>query len=247
MPGSALLQALGDRVRSLREARGDTLAELAEAAALSRRFLVEIESGRANPSLRKLAALAGALGRPLAELCDLPLGPPPQRYALIGLRGAGKSTLGRLFAAHLEVPFGELDDHIEALRGLTRGEIFALEGAASYRRSEADALEDWLAHHGTGVLAVPGGIVESLPTYQRLLATCRTIWLQAAPEEHWQRVAAQGDTRPMRADPAAMERLRQLLEERSAAYAKAMVHVDTSGRSPGDCLETILDTIFHGA
>lgn len=227
MPYGPLLTALGRRIRSTREERGLSLQDLAERAGWSRRFLIDAEAGRANPSLGKLSDLAEALGLPLPQLCDLPRATRPQRYALVGLRGAGKSTLGRALAQALEVPFSELDTWIERRAGMPISEIFELEGSEGYRRHEEGALEDWLSHHGTGVLAVSGGIVQS-PSYERLLRSCRTIWLSASPQEHLDRVHAQGDTRPMQGSPDALARIEYLLAERAEAYARCELRVDTS-------------------
>ena len=239
-----MLRALAERIRELRGAHGLSLQELADRSGLSRRFLVEIEGGRANPSILKLGRLAEALRVPLGELCDLPTGPRyPQRIALLGLRGAGKSTLGPKLAARLEIPFHELDRLIETSAGMSTGEIFELEGAAGYLDREARALEDWLARHGTGVLALLGGFVEHETAYRRLRETCTTVWLQAAPEEHWDRVLAQGDTRPMDGDQQAMTRLRELLRRRLPAYAQASLHLTTSGRSADACAEDLLSTL----
>jgi XRE family aerobic/anaerobic benzoate catabolism transcriptional regulator len=239
MPYGPLLSALGHKIRAAREARGDSMQEAAERAGWSRRFLVDAEAGRANPSLGKLSDLAEALGLELAELCNLPRTSRPQRFALVGLRGAGKSTLGRALARSLEVPFSELDPWIERSAGMPISEIFELEGSAGYRRHEASALEAWLSHHGTGVLAAPGGIVQS-PTYDRLLRSCRTIWLRARPEDHLERVRAQGDTRPMQGQPDALERLRTILREREAAYGRCDHTVQTSDRSIQACLAELL-------
>ncbi|MCH2100444.1 MAG: helix-turn-helix domain-containing protein, partial [Planctomycetes bacterium] len=217
MPYGSLLSALGRKIREAREARELSLQDMAERANWSRRFLIDAEAGRANPSLGKLSDLAEALGISLAELCDLPRAGRPARYAMVGLRGAGKSTLGTALARELEVPFSELDTWIELRAGMPIGEVFELEGSVGYRRHEAGALEDWLSHHGTGVLAVPGGIVQS-PTYDRLLRSCRTVWLQASPEDHLERVRAQGDMRPMQGDTDALTRLKTILREREAAY-----------------------------
>jgi XRE family transcriptional regulator, aerobic/anaerobic benzoate catabolism transcriptional regulator len=244
MSQAHLLQALGRRLRALRESSQISLQTLSDRASVSRRFLVEIEAGRANPSVAKLAALSDALGISLSELCDLPLARRrPSRYALIGMRGAGKSTLGVKMALELEVPFCELDQLIEQHSGLVVAEIFELEGTTGYRRRESKALEAWLSHHGTGVLAVPGGIVGNIKTYDRLLRTCHTIWLQASPEDHWDRVLQQGDTRPMRGSTDAMASLRQILAERVPAYARAEIHLQTSGATPEESLKLILEQI----
>ena len=237
-PSLSLL--LGKKVRGLRLQRGDSLKELAARAELSRRFLVEIESGRANPSLARLGTLATALELNLSELCALsPASPPHRRIALAGLRGAGKSTLGKLLAKRFGMEFVELDALIQEDAGIPVAEIFELEGPEGYRRREAHSLEQWLQSSPEGVLAVPGGIVHSSSTWERLLRECNTVWLKARPEEHWDRVAAQGDTRPMAGDPGAMERLRALLKERTPAYSRAEFHLDTQGRRVESCLEEL--------
>jgi len=213
-------------------------------AGFSRRFLVEIEAARANPSIGKLAALADALCMPLRELCDLPgRGVPSHRIALIGLRGAGKSTIGLQLANSLEIPFSELDDVIQERAGLTVAEIFELHGSEGYRRLETESLEEWLARHGSGVLAVPGGVVASPYTYERLLGSCRTVWLQASPEEHMDRVVAQGDLRPMSNHPEAMDRLKTLLTERTPQYQRAEIKVSTSGRGASEVVAELRELI----
>jgi XRE family aerobic/anaerobic benzoate catabolism transcriptional regulator len=235
-----LLQALGRRVRSLRAERNLSLQALAEHSGVSRRFLVEIEAGRANPSLERLAQLARALRLPLRDLCDLPLPRPERRIALIGLRGAGKSTIGRLLADRLEVPFEELDAWIEQHAGASRAQIFEFEGAEGFRHREAEALEAWLARHGAGVLAVAGGLVENAAAYERLLDSCTVIWLRATPQQHWDRVLAQGDLRPMQGQDDARARLETLLRQREPLYARAHMMVDTSGGEPESALRDLL-------
>ncbi|RMH04714.1 MAG: helix-turn-helix domain-containing protein [Planctomycetota bacterium] len=243
-PPRRLLEALAYRVRRVRHARGLSLQETATRAGFSRRFLVEIEAARANPSIGKLAALADALCIPLRELCDLPgRGVPTHRIALIGLRGAGKSTVGLRLAKELEVPFSELDDLIREKAGLTVPEIFELHGTAGYRRLESEALEEWLGRHGSGVLAVPGGVVTAPNTFERLLGSCRTVWLEATPEDHMDRVVAQGDLRPMHAHPEAMDRLRSLLEERTPQYQRAEIRVMTSGRTVDEVVTEVRERI----
>lgn len=159
-----------------------------------------------------------------------------KRLALIGLRGAGKTTLGELLAQELDVPFVELDREIEREAGLTLSEVFMLYGQGGYRRLERRCLERVIRAHEHAVLSVGGGIVSEPETYNLLLTNCYTVWLKAAPEEHMARVAAQGDFRPMQDNTEAMEDLRRILAAREPLYAKADATVDTSGHSPQQTL-----------
>lgn len=151
-----------------------------------------------------------------------------RRIALVGLRGAGKSTLGKALAAALKQPFIELDREIERAAGMTLAEIFSLYGQGGFRRLERRCLERVLRRPGRAVLAVGGGIVAAPDTYDLLLQSCCTVWLRAAPEAHMQRVIDQGDTRPMAGKDAAMEDLRQILRERDPLYRRADLELDTS-------------------
>lgn len=152
------------------------------------------------------------------------------RIALIGLRGAGKSTLGQMLADDLGFPFIELSREIEQFAGCTVGEIQALYGQNAYRRYERRALEETIQIHHDAVIAVPGGIVSDPATFNLLLAHCTTIWLFADPEDHMRRVVAQGDTRPMAQSSRAMAELKSILNERAAFYSKAEYRIDTSGQ-----------------
>jgi XRE family aerobic/anaerobic benzoate catabolism transcriptional regulator len=152
-----------------------------------------------------------------------------RRVALIGLRGAGKSTLGARLAQDLDVPFIEVDRAIELDAGMPVAEIFSLYGQAGYRRFEKRAIERVVEEHECAVLSVGGGIVSQPPTYEFLLANCHTVWLKATPEEHMARVIGQGDLRPMAGNEEAMDDLRRILKAREALYAKADAVVDTSG------------------
>jgi XRE family transcriptional regulator, aerobic/anaerobic benzoate catabolism transcriptional regulator len=154
-----------------------------------------------------------------------------QRIALIGLRGAGKSTLGARLAEALDMPFIELDREVERSFGADLGEIFDLYGQAAYRRAERQALTDITARHGRAVIAAGGSIVSEPATFELLLSACFTVWLKAAPEEHMNRVAAQGDLRPMAASAEAMADLRRILAGRAELYARADATVDTEGAS----------------
>jgi XRE family transcriptional regulator, aerobic/anaerobic benzoate catabolism transcriptional regulator len=157
-------------------------------------------------------------------------GPRPPRIALIGLRGAGKSTLGRMLAADLDFPFLELSREIEKFAGCTISEIQALYGQNAYRRYERRAVEETIQLYPEAVIAVPGGLVAEPATYNLLLSHCTTVWLKAHPQDHMSRVAAQGDLRPMAGNREAMDDLKGILAHRTPFYAKAELHLDTSVR-----------------
>lgn len=176
-------------------------------------------------------------------LADLFVGKNPggrrgDRIALIGLRGAGKSTLGRMVATKLSRPFIELGAEITRLAGCSPAEIQNLYGPKAYRRYEHEALEETLQSHKACVIATAGGLVSEPATLDLLLTNCFTIWLQADPEDHMNRVIAQGDLRPMAGSKQAMDDLRLILEGRAAFYAKADLTFNTSGKS--------LDSAFAG-
>jgi XRE family aerobic/anaerobic benzoate catabolism transcriptional regulator len=150
--------------------------------------------------------------------------------ALIGLRGAGKSTLGAMLAEDLGFPFVELSREIEKFAGCSVGEIQGLYGQAAYRRYERRALEEAVQIYPEAVIATPGGMVSDPATFNLLLAHCTTVWLQAEPEDHMRRVAEQGDMRPMAASREAMDDLRSILAGRAAFYAKAELQLNTSAQ-----------------
>ena len=150
------------------------------------------------------------------------------RVALVGLRGAGKSTLGQLLADDLDYPFVELSREIEKFAGCSISEIQALYGQNAYRRYERRALEEAIQIYPEAVIATPGGLVSDPATFNLLLAHCTTVWLRATPEDHMKRVLAQGDTRPMAASREAMDDLKSILAGRAAFYSKAEFQVDTS-------------------
>jgi XRE family aerobic/anaerobic benzoate catabolism transcriptional regulator len=152
-----------------------------------------------------------------------------RRLCLVGLRGAGKSTLGRMAGAALDVPFVELNQEIAAIGGMPVSEIMALYGPEGYRKLEADALDRVIDTHDHVVLAVGGGIVAEPGTYNRLLSHFNTVWLKAAPEDHMARVRAQGDERPMAGQPEAMAQLKIILQAREILYERAHAQLDTSG------------------
>jgi XRE family aerobic/anaerobic benzoate catabolism transcriptional regulator len=162
-----------------------------------------------------------------------------KRIALVGLRGAGKSTLGAALAAELKVPFIELDREVEREAGTGLSEIFLLYGQQGYRRYERRCLEKALESHERCVIATGGSIVSEPATYDLLLSTCFTVWLKALPEEHMSRVIAQGDTRPMAGNTQAMDDLRRILDSRSMLYSQADATVDTAGRAPKHSLKDL--------
>jgi XRE family aerobic/anaerobic benzoate catabolism transcriptional regulator len=154
-----------------------------------------------------------------------------ERIALIGLRGAGKSTLGEALAAELNAPFIELDREIEREAGTGLSEIFLLYGQQGYRRYEQRCLEKILESQPRCIIATGGSIVSEPATYDLLRSSCFTVWLKAKPEEHMSRVMAQGDTRPMAGNSQAMADLKRILQSRAALYGQADAVVDTAGRS----------------
>lgn len=153
------------------------------------------------------------------------------RIALIGMRGAGKSTLGSMLAKDTGNGFVELDNEIEKDTGMPLGEIFALYGQSGFRSIEKRTLERVLNENDRAVISVGGGVVSEEETLDFLLSHCYTVWIKARPEEHMSRVTAQGDFRPMAANNQAMEDLRRILEVREPLYRKADLLLDTSGTS----------------
>ncbi len=221
-----LLTTVGRRVRELRERRGLTLRVLAEGAGLSVRFLVQVEAGRANVSVLKLAGLAAALGTTPAALLSARRA-TPARVCLLGLRGAGKTTIGRLLSRRLRIPFVEVDRRVEELAGMALREIFALHGEEYYRRLERETLERVLAEERPLIIAAGGGVVTSPETYALLRQRTVTFWLRASASDHWARVAQQGDRRLAGHDDALAD-LKRLLSSREPLYMQAAHAIDTS-------------------
>jgi XRE family transcriptional regulator, aerobic/anaerobic benzoate catabolism transcriptional regulator len=247
------LHALGQRVRVLRPRRGMTRRILAAQSGVSERYISAVEAGTGNGSILLLRALAAALGVELRTLLqDEPVAPavPPvraadyrDRIALIGLRGAGKSTLGTRLAEHLNVPFLELDREVEKEAGLGLAEIMELHGQAGFRRMERRVLDRVIVSHPRAVIAAGGGIVAEGATFDHLLAACLTVWVKAAPEDHMRRVIDQGDLRPMRDNRRSMDDLRAILSSREALYARADVRLETSARTVPETLAALLSAI----
>jgi XRE family aerobic/anaerobic benzoate catabolism transcriptional regulator len=163
-----------------------------------------------------------------------------RRIALLGLRGGGKSTLGRLLADRLGVPFIELDREIEQRSGAPLSEIFDMFGQETFRRAEREALDDVLRRHPEFVIATGGSIVTEPGTLELLLSSCFTVWVRAEPDEHMKRVLAQGDMRPMAKNARAMEDLVSILRSREPLYARADAVIATTGKSPEQNLAELL-------
>lgn len=166
-----------------------------------------------------------------------------QRICLIGLRGAGKTTLGQKAGDALNIPFVELNREIEEQSGMPVNEVMAFYGQEGYRKLEAQAVTRVIQTHDSMILAVAGGIVAAPDTYTTLLNRFHTIWIKASPTEHMERVRAQGDTRPMAGNPEAMKELKSILTSREALYEKAEVSLDTTGKPFEESLQELLDLI----
>jgi len=239
-----LLESLGRRVRQRRLRDSLTLRDLSVRAGVSSRFLMDVEAGRANISVRKLAAIAVALSTELSDLLAAPATDHPRPVvALLGLRGAGKTSVGRRLARRLKVPFLELDTVIAERAGLALGEVFSLYGEDYYRRLEREALADLLAAANPCVIAVGGGLVTSPETFALLRRHAVTVWLRARPVDYWNRVMKQGDQRPMKEHPQAREALRELVARRDPLYRQADLTVDTAGLTVAGAVNRVADGI----
>jgi XRE family aerobic/anaerobic benzoate catabolism transcriptional regulator len=258
------LTALGERVRALRARRGLTRKAVAVAADVSERHLANLEYGEGNASILVLLQVAGALQCTLAELIgDVTTASPEwlllrrvreqisgmfgatqeaartNRIALIGLRGAGKTTLGQRLANDLGYAFIELSREIEKFAGCSISEIHNLYGTNAYRRYERRALEEAIQIYPEVVIATPGGLVSDSATLNEMLSHCYTVWLQAKPEDHLGRVAAQGDMRPMAGSAEAIDDLKMILEGRAPFYAKADMTFDTSAQPEEETFQAL--------
>ena len=226
MRPALFLLRLGRQLRERRKLRGLSQEQLGELSGLSTRYISQIEAGRGNLSILRLLELTQALGVPLHEALR------PDKWhpivALIGLRGAGKSTVGRDLARRLDRPFAELDGLIEDEVGLGLAEIFAIHGESYYRRLEREVLTRFVLGGTPAVLATGGSLVTDRTTFDLLKKSAVTVWLRARPELHLERVSAQGDRRPMagRANPLAD--LGSLLREREPLYSEADITIDTT-------------------
>jgi XRE family aerobic/anaerobic benzoate catabolism transcriptional regulator len=224
-----LLQVAQALQCSLAELTGDVTASSPEWL-----LIRDLLQGRDDETLRRvreaIGDLLGSGGQPARRHA---------RIALIGLRGAGKSTLGRMLAEDLGFPFVELSREIEKLAGCSVSEIQGLYGQNAYRRYERRAVEDVVQLYQEAVIATPGGLVSDPATLNLLLSHCTTVWLQAAPEDHMSRVIAQGDMRPMAHSQEAMEDLKGILAGRTPFYSKAQFRLDTSAADLAETFQSL--------
>jgi XRE family aerobic/anaerobic benzoate catabolism transcriptional regulator len=237
---AAYLSRLGSRVRGWRTEHATTRRVLAQQSGVSERYLAQLEAGEGNISVLLLRKVARAMGVSVEFLVrEEDEATQEPRIALVGLRGAGKSTLGRKLAEGLGAPFVELDHEVEKEAGAKLGEVFAMYGQDAFRRFERRALERVLREEPRAVIAVGGSLVTDPGTYDLLLASCRCIWLKTSPEEHMSRVIAQGDMRPFKGRAAALGEIKKLLTDRDALYARAAATIDTSGKTVKQSLEQL--------
>jgi XRE family aerobic/anaerobic benzoate catabolism transcriptional regulator len=242
------LLALGERVRLLRARRGLTRKSVAIASGVAERHLANLEYGIGNASILVLQQVATALDCSLAELVgDLSTSSPEWLMLRELLRGRSDADLRRArpaLATLFDVAGGDAARGCRlaliGLRGASIRDMHDLYGSAAYHRYERRALDETVRQHPAAVIATPGGIVAEPATFNALLGHCTTVWLQASPEEHMARVAAQGDTRPMAQSREAMADLRRILTGRTAFYAKADARFDTSGKSEDESFEGLL-------
>ena len=229
--GNVSVRLLG-RIAAALETEMTDLLESAENRTAEENLLVELV--RALPEEQQKQALQLLHDR-------FPVAPGhKRRVALVGLRGAGKSTLGQRLAERLDLPFVGLVGEVEGIAGMSVAEIFSLSGEDGYRRIEEQALHETLDRFERCVIETGGSIVAEPTLLNTLLTTCFVVWLRTRPEQYMARVVAQGDLRPMRNRPDAMADLRRLLEERHPCYSKAHADVDTTGQTVAESLDDLL-------
>lgn len=251
MDDAEVTSRIAARVRRLRRQAGLTRRALAGASGISERYLAQLETAGANVSIAVLCRLAGALdvglhalvpdgGEPVASARSQPA------IALIGLRGAGKTTLGRWVAERHHVSYIPLSERIASSVGMAVGELLELGGIAAFRRAEKEALRELCRVDRAMVVETSGGLVEAEDTFDLLLSRFVTVWIKASPQEHMARVINQNDLRPMAGRERAMDELEALLEQRSKLYARADHVIDTCGRDITACGHE-LAVILHQA
>lgn len=241
------LSALGAAVRAARQDREWTLKRLAAESGLSQRFLSDLERGLGNISVGKLLQLSRALSVSAAGLVAVLEAESRQvrPLALVGLRGAGKSVVGARVAKAQSLDFIELDQRIAATAGLPLSQIFEIHGESYYRRLEREVLESIVVDPKcASVIAVSGGIVTNSDNWRLLKRYAKTVWLKAKPEQHYERVMAQGDFRPMQNRPAAMSELRSILSARTPYYAQSECTINTANLDVDAVVTSVLSEAY---
>lgn len=247
---SALCLLVGDRIRTRRKDLGYSRDDLSARSGVSTRYLAHIEEGSGNVSLAKLLAIAESLQTTVEDLVRAE-GPTSssksaaskldtRRFlALLGIRGAGKSSVGAHLAKKLGAAFVELDEVVSKEAGMTLQTLFEIHGEAKFREKERAALDRIFQSHLPTVIATSGSIVSDRETFSLLQRTAQTVWLKARPIDHWNRVMAQGDMRPMRGRSNAKQELDALFGLRAPLYAHAHWTIDTTSRTVADVAKEI--------
>jgi len=235
-----LLVSLAHRLRNRRKELGLSQKDLARKSGVSQRFLWEVEQGTANISVERLSEITAALQVPLSEIFR-GIGVNGQlMLSLVGLRGAGKSTIGKQLASELDIEFLELDQLIVAQEGMSLEKIFLEGGIEAYREAESLTLQRLFRYGKPMILATGGSLVTDVQNWTRLRDYSRTVWLQASPESHLNRVYKQGDWRPMRGFQNAIQDIEQILQERYPLYSQADCILDTDQLSIKETVEHLI-------
>ena len=228
---------IGGHVRTRRQARGMSRRMLSKNSGVSERYLAQLETGNGNVTIGILHRLSLVFGCSVEDLIGG--GPEPNlekshRIALLGVRGGGKTTLGKTVSSKHSIPFIEISNQVKAVSGMDVGEVISLYGQEGFRRYEEEAIASIIEDYDKVIIAIGGGIVETAENYNLLLRHFHTIWIKTSAAEHISRVRAQGDERPMAGFAAAEEHLANMLSQREAEFSRADLGMDTS-RVPVEC------------
>lgn len=234
-----LLTTLGQRLRTRRKELQYSQAKVAKRSGVSLRFLADVEMGRSNISILRLAEICAALQIPLAELLRGLGSNGAQMLALVGMRGAGKSTIGRALAADMQVTFLELDQLIAEQAQMPLSEIFSMGGMSLYREYESTTLQKLFESGKPIILATGGSLVLDVQNWSRLRGYARTVWLRCEPEVYLERVREQGDWRPMQGYTDALQEVRSILQDREKLYAQSDMTVNTDANNIRESVVTL--------